>query len=163
MHSLGQKISTPTEEPVSSSSRYSAYRPNPGMRGKRSIHHQAVIREHPRKPLGPMLLQKLYSPTDAEPNLTNISQAEMLRQDVDIGLARFLSQEMTEDSKRGELTALLEEVDILEAEVNTKYNKTQCSRCPVKSLLPSASQKRCCASGFTLRGLPSICEWLVSC
>lgn len=36
---------------------------------------------------------------------------------MDIGLARFLSQEMTEDSKRGELTALLEEVDSLEAEV----------------------------------------------
>lgn len=40
-----------------------------------------------------------------------------MRQDVDIGLAKFLSQEMTENSKRSELTALLEEVDELEAEV----------------------------------------------
>ncbi|CAN0534603.1 unnamed protein product, partial [Ectocarpus sp. 8 AP-2014] len=40
-----------------------------------------------------------------------------MRQDVDIGLARFLSQEMTENSKRSDLAALLEEVDGLEAEV----------------------------------------------
>ncbi|CAN0210460.1 unnamed protein product, partial [Ectocarpus sp. 13 AM-2016] len=40
-----------------------------------------------------------------------------MRQDVDIGLARFLCQEMTENSKRSDLAALLEEVDGLEAEV----------------------------------------------
>eukprot|EP00752_Nemacystus_decipiens_P012264 g10871.t1 len=45
-------------------------------------------------------------------------QAETMRQDVDIGLAKFLSQEMSENSKRSELTALLEEVDELEAEVS---------------------------------------------
>lgn len=44
-------------------------------------------------------------------------KAETMRQDVDIGLAKFLSQEMTENSKRSELTTLLEEVDELEAEV----------------------------------------------
>lgn len=42
-----------------------------------------------------------------------------MRQDVDIGLARFLSQEMTENAKRSDLAALLEEVDGLEAEVCT--------------------------------------------
>ncbi|CAN0155595.1 unnamed protein product, partial [Scytosiphon promiscuus] len=45
-------------------------------------------------------------------------QAEIMRQDVDIGLAKFLSQEMTENSKRSELSTLLEEVDDLEAEVS---------------------------------------------
>lgn len=45
------------------------------------------------------------------------SKVTVLRQDIDIGLARFLSQEMTEESKRSELSALLEEVDALEAEV----------------------------------------------
>lgn len=45
-----------------------------------------------------------------------------MRQDVDIGLAKFLSQEMTENSKRSELTALLEEVDELEAEVRGRPN-----------------------------------------
>ncbi|CAM9253615.1 unnamed protein product [Ectocarpus sp. 4 AP-2014] len=44
-------------------------------------------------------------------------EADIMRQDVDIGLARFLSQEMTENSKRSDLAALLEEVDGLEAEV----------------------------------------------
>ena len=44
-----------------------------------------------------------------------------MRQDVDIGLAKFLSQEMTENSKRSELTALLEEVDELEAEVGWSW------------------------------------------
>ncbi|CAM9197706.1 unnamed protein product [Hapterophycus canaliculatus] len=45
-------------------------------------------------------------------------QAEIIRQDVDIGLAKFLSQEIAENSKRSELSALLEEVDDLEAEVS---------------------------------------------
>ncbi|CBJ48625.1 coiled-coil flagellar protein, move backward only 2 [Ectocarpus siliculosus] len=44
-------------------------------------------------------------------------EADIMRQDVDIGLARFLSQEMAENSKRSDLAALLEEVDGLEAEV----------------------------------------------
>lgn len=51
-----------------------------------------------------------------------------MRQDVDIGLAKFLSQEMTEDSKRAELSSLLEEVDDLEAEVHcTIPRRTFCS------------------------------------
>lgn len=47
------------------------------------------------------------------------TQAGILKQDVDIGLAKFLSQEMKEGSKRVELTELLEEVDSLEAEVGS--------------------------------------------
>lgn len=50
-------------------------------------------------------------------SVCNLIKAEVLRQDVDIGLARFLSQETIEESKREELSSLLEEVDSLEAEV----------------------------------------------
>lgn len=49
-----------------------------------------------------------------------------MRQDVDIGLAKFLSQEMAENSKRAELSSLLEEVDDLEAEVHAH----SCARAP---------------------------------
>lgn len=45
-----------------------------------------------------------------------------MRQDVDIGLAKFLSQEMTENAKRTELSTLLEEVDSLEAEVRSYFS-----------------------------------------
>lgn len=41
-----------------------------------------------------------------------------MKQDVDIGLARFLTQDTREESKRAELTALLAEVDSLETEVS---------------------------------------------
>lgn len=41
----------------------------------------------------------------------------MLKQDVDIGLARFLAQDVKETAKREELATLLEETDALEAEV----------------------------------------------
>lgn len=49
-----------------------------------------------------------------------INQTETLRQDVDIGLAKFLSQEVAEEGKRSELSTLMEQVDILEAEVRPK-------------------------------------------
>lgn len=52
----------------------------------------------------------------------------MLKQDVDIRLARFLSQEMKEDSKRQELTALLDGVDALEAEVGQFVPAARCMR-----------------------------------
>lgn len=46
-----------------------------------------------------------------------INQTETLRQDVDISLAKFLSQEVAEEAKRSELFTLMEQVDILEIEV----------------------------------------------
>lgn len=55
-----------------------------------------------------------------------------MRQDVDIGLAKFLSQEMTENAKRAELSNLLEEVDNLEAEVSNV--RTRCDQWPFLAL-----------------------------
>ncbi|CAM9663192.1 unnamed protein product [Pylaiella littoralis] len=88
---------------------------------KRKLRKKRSIAEAARQVI-PVLEQQLR---DAQIDLENQeglakelnSQADVMRQDVDIGLAKFLSQEVTENSKRAELSSLLEEVDDLEAEV----------------------------------------------
>eukprot|EP00903_Cladosiphon_okamuranus_P014759 g13676.t1 len=88
---------------------------------KRKLRKKRAIAEAARQVV-PVLEQQL---SDVQLDLQSqerlakelTDQAETMRQDVDIGLAKFLSQEMIENSKRSELTALLEEVDELEAEV----------------------------------------------
>eukprot|EP00953_Heterococcus_sp_UTEX-ZZ885_P000975 1035-Heterococcus_DN1.PRE.3 len=55
--------------------------------------------------------------TQVEANAALEAQAEQLRQDVDVGIAKFLTQESIELNKREELRVLVEGVDALEAQV----------------------------------------------
>lgn len=82
------------------------------------------------------------------------NQTETLRQDVDIGLAKFLSQEMAEEAKRSELSALMKQVDVLEVEVRlflkVHYEKEPGTTCrsthPATSLIQTSGHR--CVSLF---------------